>query len=1105
MKKLLFTLLFLSAFSVFAQKEASNWYFGDNAGINFNVDTGVVSTLNDGALSTVEGCTTISDVDGNLQLYTDGSTLYNANHQVMPNGFGLLGDESSSQSALVVPKPGDSTIYYVFTVGSNQNQTGLNYSEVDMTLDGGLGDITATKNVNLLSKCSEKISAVLKDCSTGNIWVITLSNTTGSSSSVMNSFHAFEVSETGVNTTAVVSTLNGLGISDSRGNLKFSPNGTKLACANSGSGLFIADFNDATGTVSNMETLTISTDNSNRPYGVEFSPNSQLLYVTSSNDYFNQSDPSQNNIPANHTSSLIQYDLTSNNISNSQIVIDERQLYRGGLQLGPNGKIYRALSATYNQGISSLAIIDSPNTLGTGCDYIHQGISLSSPSRQGLPPFIQSFFSQQIDIIQNGINTIELSLCEGSTYTLMAEDLTNATYTWYQDGNLLTETDFDLEIDEPGTYTVDIQLSNGFCGDLEGLAEVSYFVIPTATQPNDINVCDDDNNGLSEFDFSYQNNTVLNGQDPDVFDVKYYASMEDAEIGINSINGLYENISNPQTIYVRVENSGYRRCFDITTFEIEVFDTPTVANIPNLEACDDDSNAMDGQTEINLLDFNIIVLGTQEDSLFSVSYHASQDNANDGNVPLPNTYTNQTPFTETIFVRIENINNTDCFVTGPVTLTINPIPEAFNSDLYQCDEDGNVDGFTIFNLTEANDILTGDIPDRSTEFYLSLADAQTNTNPLNSNAYNNIQNPQTVHVKVINDLTGCVNYSELVLEVSTTSIDDYIAPEVCDVLDSEDGKHFFNLDDFSTEILDGLPVGLTINYYETFNDALIEQNPLDTVYENIIPYSQTIFVRVENDNACYGINEVLLTINPLPPVANDETILYCLNDFPVYQTISSGVPSANINNYSYSWSNGPNTESILVNEIGTYTVTVTDNLTGCSKSRTVTVSPSNIATVDSVQVIDGSLGNNQITVITSGEGEYQYALVDEDGNTTPYQDSNVFTQVAPGIYSILVRDIKNNCGITEEMVSVIGFPLYFTPNGDSVNDTWQVYGISPNFQQNSKVYIYDRYGKLITQVKASSRGWDGTYKGKPLPQSDYWFSVTLEDGRVYQNHFTLRR
>ncbi len=1105
MKKLLFTLLFLSAFSVFAQKEAANWYFGDNAGINFNVDTNMVTTLNDGALSTVEGCTTISDTDGNLQLYTDGSALYNANHQIMPNGFGLLGDESSSQSALVVPKPGDDTIYYVFTVGSNQNQTGLNYSEVDMTLNGGLGDITTIKNVNLLNRCSEKISAVLKDCTTGSIWVISLSNASGSATNSMNSFHAFEVSDMGVNTTAVVSTLPGLGVGDVRGNLKFSPNGSMLACANSTAGLFIADFDDQSGIVSNHEFLNISTSNNDRSYGVEFSPNSQLLYVTASNDFFNQADPNAANDPTNHSSALIQYDLTAANVSNSQIVIDERQLYRGGLQLGPNGKIYRALSATYNQGISSLGVIDNPNAIGPDCNYIHQGLTLTSPARQGLPPFIQSFFSQQIDIIQNGMNSIDLSLCEGSDYTLMAEDLPNATYTWYMDGVLLPETDFDLEIDEAGIYTVDIQLNNGFCGNLEGIAEVSYFVIPTATQPSDINICDDNNDGVFEFDFSTQDSVILNGQDPDLFDVRYFTDMTDAELGSNNIADVYENTSNPQTIYARVENVGFRRCAAVTSFQVEVFDTPIVDSISDLEACDDDANAMDGQTEVNLLGFNADVLGSQNASQFVISYHDTQDNANTGNAPLPDLYTNGTPVSETIFVRIENIDNADCFATESVTLTINPIPEAFNSDLYQCDEDGSIDGFTTFNLTEANAVLTNNVPDRSTTFFLSLNDAETDTAPLNSTAYNNAQNPQTVHVKVTNDITGCVNYSELVLEVSTTAISDYVAPEVCDGLNSEDGKHFFNLNDFSTDILSGLPAGLTINYYETFNEALLEQNPLDLVYENTIPYSQTIYVRVENDNACYGINEVLLTVNPLPAVDNDETVLYCLNDFPVPLTISSGIPIADINNYTYSWSNGPDTESILVNEIGTYTVTVTDNLTSCSKSRTVTVIPSNIATVDSISVLDGSLGNNQITVIASGEGEYQYALIDEDGNTSPYQNSNVFTQVDPGIYTVLIRDIKNNCGITEEMVSVIGFPLYFTPNGDSVNDTWQVYGISSDFQQNSIIRIFDRYGKLITQVKASSRGWDGTYNGNPLPQSDYWFSVTLQDGRVYQNHFTLKR
>src|SRR5690606_37545383 len=116
----------------------------------------------DGQLNTIEGCSSISDENGNLLFYTDGITVYNRLHVIMSNGFGLLGDPSSSQSAIVVPKPNDPDIYYIFTVGSNQSLTGLKYSVVDMTSDGGLGQVVQ-KNINLLSQCSVKVSAVLKD------------------------------------------------------------------------------------------------------------------------------------------------------------------------------------------------------------------------------------------------------------------------------------------------------------------------------------------------------------------------------------------------------------------------------------------------------------------------------------------------------------------------------------------------------------------------------------------------------------------------------------------------------------------------------------------------------------------------------------------------------------------------------------------------------------------------------------------------------------------------------------------------------------------------------------------------------------------------------
>jgi len=113
--------------------------------------------------------------------------------------------------------------------------------------------------------------------------------------------------------------------------------------------------------------------------------------------------------------------------------------------------------------------------------------------------------------------------------------------------------------------------------------------------------------------------------------------------------------------------------------------------------------------------------------------------------------------------------------------------------------------------------------------------------------------------------------------------------------------------------------------------------------------------------------------------------------------------------------------------------------------------------------------------------------------------------VPPGIHTIRVRDVKNDCGIVEQLVSVIGFPKFFTPNDDGYQDTWQVYGVSEQFQPNTKILIFDRYGKLLKQVSPLGNGWDGTMNGDPLPNDDYWFAVTLQDGRVFKSHFSLKR
>ena len=166
----------------------------------------------------------------------------------------------------------------------------------------------------------------------------------------------------------------------------------------------------------------------------------------------------------------------------------------------------------------------------------------------------------------------------------------------------------------------------------------------------------------------------------------------------------------------------------------------------------------------------------------------------------------------------------------------------------------------------------------------------------------------------------------------------------------------------------------------------------------------------------------------------------------------------------------------------------------------ITVLPSNQATINAITVEEAS-ENNTVSIQVSGEGDYEFAL---DLSNSLYQDQNVFTNVLPGFHTVYVRD-KNECGIVDKIVSVIGFPKYFTPNHDGYNDTWQVYGVSAQFQPNSVIYIFDRFGKLLKQLDPKGSGWDGTFNGNPLPTSDYWFSVTLDDGRIFNGHFTLKQ
>ena len=371
MKKLLTLLLLLGPFFsslLFAQGEGNNWYFGQFAAITF--ETSPPTVLNNSAMFSFEGCATISDSDGNLLFYTDGLTVFNSVHEIMENGEGLQGGSSSTQSAIIVPMPGSETIYYVFTVlefGLN----GMSYSVVDMTLDGGLGAVTAEKNILLNSDSSERITAVRHD-NGQDLWIINASFTT-------NKFYSFLLDDTGINTTAVESTAgiepNDFGI----GYLKSSFDGEMLVCCHAlglGDNLDILSFNGQTGVVS--ELMTLSCDPMT-PYGVEFSPDQSKLYVGGIDE-------------GQISGALIQFDLTDFNetsVQNSKVTLFETEegLFVGAVQRGPDDLLYVANTNSF------LGAIQNPNAVCLACDFDPEYLDLTPGTCSfGLPNFLPSFF-----------------------------------------------------------------------------------------------------------------------------------------------------------------------------------------------------------------------------------------------------------------------------------------------------------------------------------------------------------------------------------------------------------------------------------------------------------------------------------------------------------------------------------------------------------------------------------------------------------------------------------------------------------------------------------------------------------------------------------------
>jgi len=317
------------------------------------------------------------------------------------------------------------------------------------------------------------------------------------------------------------------------------------------------------------------------------------------------------------------------------------------------------------------------------------------------------------------------------------------------------------------------------------------------------------------------------------------------------------------------------------------------------------------------------------------------------------------------------------------------------------------------------------------------------------------------------------------------------------------GLETYDLSQKDSEVLGAQsPNDFLVGYYGTFDDAANGENILLKEYETQSG-SQTIYVRLTsiNNPRCFDVSQSFRLINLETPDLDFPSEAYlCEADSGV--TIGETEPDAN---YNYSWDTGEISPSIVVSTAGSYTVTVTNTQSGlsCIETRTVIVTISNPPQITDIEIEDLQ-NNNSITVITEIPNDFEFRL--DDG---PFQSGNNFHNVLPGLHSVTVND-PNGCGSVSEDIIVVGFPKFFTPNGDGVNDNWYIEGVDT--LDSPIVSIYNRFGKLLVQLDPNSIGWTGLINGKPLPETDYWFKLTYTDvdgqmvtAKYINNHFSLKR
>lgn len=735
-------------------------------------------------------------------------------------------------------------------------------------------------------------------------------------------------------------------------------------------------------------------------------------------------------------------------------------------------------------------------------------------------------------IDENGIDIGDnLMVCGQDQYTLHVNvNDPEVQLQWYfNDQPIDGATTNELVITQSGVYKIEV-----ISGDCSATDEVNVVFGDLETNGTEFTLEEEDvgGDGVEIFNLTQIQPIVVGN--PTGLSFKYYETYQNAENEQNQItNPTAYSATNGTVVYLRVENA--EGCFQIVEITLVLVEDclplePMCAdgeygvNVPAIATGELSPNGPDygclftqpnptwyyfriqesGSIVFDLnqytqpdqqgqgIDVDFIVWGPFDakpcspfelstDKIVDCSYSASSQevveilNAEAGKyyVLLITNYSQQNGYFNLI-PRPDNTGSFDCTIMG-------------DAQYSQCDDDQ--DGQVVYDLNAIADDLTEGDNTLEVKFYSDETSAENDSNENLVTSPFTITETTIIYAQIKNAEGEIIEIVEVTLSIyeAVTGAQD-VSEYFCDT--ASDGVEIIDLTSFNVI---ANPGDYTITYYETEQDATegnasFIPNPSD--YET---GTTTVYVRIENENGCFAIAEINIEVSGLE-VDLGQDFSMCEGEF----TLTASGDFSEFTDVTFTWRRngtvieGETSNTLIINQIGQYTVTV-DTAEGCSGTDTL-----NVLQGEAPLITDITVGPDYVIVeATGGVEPYQYSVTG-----VVWQDSNQFNNLQPGTYTIFVRTAEG-CVTSQEFV-IFQIPTMFTPNGDGINDTWNIAGFE--VYPGSNIVIYDRQGRLVYQSEITSHVmWDGFFmNGQKAPTQDYWYIINVADGRKFTGHITVK-